>query len=244
MDWTKAKTILIVALLITNLVLLATWFSQGSRFETDAKEMEEVTISLLEDKGIYIETAIPKERPRMGSLTVQYDTVDKEKIDQLLAQQKPIAQTDQTDENYRIISEAFIEAAGLMTENVTFSHIASTGVDTQVFYKNYINDIPIEDSYIICTIREGKLIGFERYWLNPIKINDIEREVTPALAALIRFMTENAQQEEIHVQEISLVYWLDSSVIDTESPITDTAFPAWKIIYNRGEVSHIMAWEQ
>ena len=48
-------------------------------------------------------------------------------------------------------------------------------------------------------------------------------------------MSENTDEEKIYVQDISLVYWLDSSVFDTESPVTDTAFPAWKITYNRGK---------
>lgn len=38
MDWTKAKTILIVALIVTNLVLIATYSFEKSRYEEDEKE--------------------------------------------------------------------------------------------------------------------------------------------------------------------------------------------------------------
>ncbi|HWQ79388.1 MAG TPA: two-component system regulatory protein YycI [Anaerovoracaceae bacterium] len=254
MDWTKAKTILIVALVVTNLVLIATYFTQNNRFENDEKKMEDVTIKLLEEKNIFVETDIPEERPRMARLTVQFDTMDEDVVNEQLAKQKPLPAEEQTDENLVARAEDFIEKCGLMTENVTFSHIARTGSGTQsetaVFFKNYINGIAIEDSHIICTIEDGRITGFDRYWLNPVEVNNMEREVTPAVAALVRFMSETTGEEKIHVEDITLVYWLDSSVFDAESPVIDTAFPAWRITYNQGDdrintkVAHIMAWEQ
>jgi hypothetical protein len=113
-----------------------------------------------------------------------------------------------------------------------------------VIYKNYINEIAIEDSIIICTIRDGKIAEFERYWLNPVEVNDIEKEIISADTALIKFMSENTTGEKIYVHDIDLVYWLDSSAFNTEAPVTDTAFPAWKITYNRGKTQYILAWEQ
>jgi hypothetical protein len=57
-------------------------------------------------------------------------------------------------------------------------------------------------------------------------------------------MSEKTTEGKIYVEGLSLVYWLDSSVFDAESPVTDTAFPAWKITYNNGKIQHILAWEQ
>jgi hypothetical protein len=88
------------------------------------------------------------------------------------------------------------------------------------------------------------IVDFDRYWLNPVEMSDIEKEVIPAAAALIKFMSGKTDDEKIYVEDISLVYWLDASSFDVESPVTDTAFPAWKITYNRGNVRYILAWEQ
>jgi regulatory protein YycI of two-component signal transduction system YycFG len=248
MDWTKAKTILIVALVVTNLVLIATYFIQNNRFENDETDKKDVTIRLLAEKNIFVETEIPDERPKMARLTVRYDKMDENAVDQQLAAQTPLPAEEQTDENLVAAATEFIEKCGLMTENVTFSHIARTGsgtnAETAVFYKNYINGVAIEDSHIICTIKDGRITGFERYWLNPVEVDDIEKEVTPAVTALIKFMSETANGEKIHVKDIALVYWLDSSAFDAESPITDTAFPAWRITYNEGKTAYVMAWEQ
>jgi len=244
MDWTKAKSILIMALLITNLVLIGTYFFQNNRFGNDEKMMQEATIKLLEEKNIFVETDIPERHKRMPKLTVQYDKLDENFIQQQLVNQKPLGTPDRTDENLIAMADRFIEDCGLMTENVTFESIERKGDQISITYKNYINNIAIEDSYIICIIQDGKIADFRRYWLNPVETNDIDKEVIPAAAALIKFMSGNTEEEKIHVQDISLVYWLDSSVFDAESPVTDTAFPAWKITYNGGKIQHILAWEQ
>lgn len=244
MDWTKAKSILIVALLVTNLVLIATYLSQNNRFWDDEREMRDVTVKLLEEKNIFVETDIPEGHRRMPKLTVSYDKVDEETVQKQLAAQKSLPIRERSDENLIALTEAFIEACGLMTDTVTFDRIEHKEKETLVTYKNYINGTAIEDSSIVCTIRNGKITDFQRNWLKPVEINDIEKEVIPARAALIKFMSENTEEEKIYVEDISLVYWLDSSVFDAESPITDTAFPAWKITYNRGKIQHILAWEQ
>lgn len=244
MDWTKAKSILILALVVTNLVLIATYIFQNERFEDDEKEMQDVTIKLLEEKNIFVEVDIPDEHPRMGKLTVQYDKMNEDAIEQQIADQIALPDSEQTDKKLISMTTDFLEKCDLMTENVTFEHIERIGEDILVIYKNYINEIAIEDSTITCTIRDGKITEFERYWLNPVEINDIEKEIISADTALIKFMSENTAGEKINVHDIDLVYWLDSSAFNTESPVTDTAFPAWKITYNRGKTQYILAWEQ
>jgi len=244
MDWTKAKSILILALVVTNLVLIATYFFQNERFEDDEKEMQDVTIKLLEEKNIFVEIDIPDEHPRMGKLTVQYDKMNEDVIEQQLDGQIALPDSELTDKKLISMTTEFIEKCDLMTENVTFKRIERIGKDILVIYKNYINEIAIEDSIIICTIRDGKITEFERYWLNPLEVNDIEKETISADTALIKFMSENTAGEKIYVHDIELVYWLDSSAFNTESPVTDTAFPAWKITYNRGKTQYILAWEQ
>lgn len=244
MDWTKAKTILIVALIVTNLVLIATYYYQNSRYNEDEREMQEVTIRLLEEKGIYVQTDIPVGHHRLPKLTVQYDKMNENVIEEQLAKQASRGNTALTEEELIAMTTEFIESCDLMTENVTFDKIERQNGEIRVTYKNYFNEIAIEDSHIICTIRDGKIVDFERYWLDPVETNDIEKEVIPAVAALIKFMSENMDEEKIYVNDISLVYWLDSSGFDAEYPVTDTAFPAWKITFNRGKIQYILAWEQ
>jgi regulatory protein YycI of two-component signal transduction system YycFG len=244
MDWTKAKSILIVALLVTNLVLITTYFLQNGSQKDDDKEMQNATVKLLEQKNIFVNTDIPQEHPRMAKLTVRYDKMNETTVKEQLAAQKALTDPAPTDDELISMTSEFIRKCNLMTENVTFGSLDRTGADILVTYKNYIKGIAIEDSYIICTVRDGKIVDFKRYWLNPVETGSMEKEVIPAGAALIKFMGENTAKEKIYVEGITLVYWLDSSAFDAESPVTDTAFPAWKITYNNGKSRYIPAWEQ
>ncbi|WP_313233059.1 two-component system regulatory protein YycI [Tissierella praeacuta] len=77
MDWSKAKTILIVAFLVTNILLVAVLLSSQRQVETTTKEgfIEDVT-RLLNNKNIFIDTEMPKEIPSLNILTVEYEMLD------------------------------------------------------------------------------------------------------------------------------------------------------------------------
>ena len=244
MDWTKAKSILIIALIVTNIVLIFTYVFKADAFVSTDETILSDTIDLLNSKNIFIETTIPKKHNRMPVLTVEYDTIDQDILEEQLLNQKPLSSLDQTDTNIERMASEFIDRCNLLTENVRLDSIENKDNNFVITYKNYINEIPIEDSYIICEISDGIVQNVKRYWLNPIEFGKTKKEVIPAVAALIKFMSENDHDEKIYVEEISLVYWLDSSAFNTDSPVSDTAFPAWKITYNHGKIMYIMAYEQ
>lgn len=74
MDWTKAKTILIFAFLITNLFLVGGLMGGNTREE--ALYMDETylaqTLDFLEDQQLVIETELPRNIPRLAPMTVEY----------------------------------------------------------------------------------------------------------------------------------------------------------------------------
>lgn len=77
MDWSKAKSILIVALIITNTLLgLVLYQSERNVDATLKKEFIEETVRLLENKDIKIDTDIPKKNPKLTGLTVEYENVE------------------------------------------------------------------------------------------------------------------------------------------------------------------------
>ena len=56
-------------------------------------------------------------------------------------------------------------------------------------------------------------------------------------------MMQREGQEEMYISHMEMVYWLDTETVTGETPLSDTAFPAWKIVYNGGSVSYIKAYE-
>lgn len=77
MDWSKAKSILIVALIITNILLgLILYQSERNMDSTLKKGFIEDVVRLLEDKGIKFDTEIPRKIPQISWLTVEYENVE------------------------------------------------------------------------------------------------------------------------------------------------------------------------
>jgi len=81
MDWTKAKTILIIAFIITNAFLFynlerGNGFSENIPAVSDnrADDVEEI----LESRGIFLDGKIPMDAPQVASLEVGYASVDAE----------------------------------------------------------------------------------------------------------------------------------------------------------------------
>ncbi len=77
MDWSKAKSILIVALIITNALLGIVLFQSERNVDTTLKkEFIEETVRLLGNKDIKIDTDIPNKNPKLATLTVEYENVE------------------------------------------------------------------------------------------------------------------------------------------------------------------------
>ena len=77
MDWSKAKTILIVAFLITNMLLGVVLLSNNKTTDSTTKQgfVEDVT-RLLNNKDIKIDTEISREIPSLNTLEVEYEMID------------------------------------------------------------------------------------------------------------------------------------------------------------------------
>lgn len=244
MDWTKAKNILIVALIATNLVLLFTYaFQEESLSETEDTVLAD-TIALLETKNIFVKVPIPKKHNRMPVLTVEYGAMDQTLYEQELDVQEHLPADRRSEKDLRNKAEKFLRNCGLLTENVVYESLETAEGETTVIYSNQVNGIRIEDSYIKCVIKDGKVTAVDRDWLDPVAFGKMKKEIIPAATALIKFMAEHEEEEKIYVEDISLVYWLDTSSIEAKFAVSDTAFPSWKFTYNRGKIQHVMAYEQ
>ncbi|MBK5251388.1 MAG: two-component system regulatory protein YycI [Peptostreptococcaceae bacterium] len=80
MDWTKAKTILIIAFIITNAFLFYNLEKDGPSSDNlsglAAERIEEVE-EILDKRGISLPLGIPREMPEVASLEVAYFQIDK-----------------------------------------------------------------------------------------------------------------------------------------------------------------------
>lgn len=77
MDWSKAKSILIVAFIVTNLLLGYVLFINEKQIDATIKEdfINDAT-RLLNNKNIVVGTEIPRINPSLYGLTVEYELMD------------------------------------------------------------------------------------------------------------------------------------------------------------------------
>jgi hypothetical protein len=247
MDWTKAKNIIIAALIITNLVLIGSLYVKfNEKQEMQKRELSD-TISVLESRNITINTTLPNTVGNKPLLYIEYDNADQSLIEEKLKGQVGISSEIIDQSSIEKYINVFFTECNIMTKNIVLKSIVEKNGVYSIEYKNMVGDIALEDSYIKCTFSEGKIIDFQRIWLKPLDFGKTKREVMPISSALIRFMNKikegPAKDSNIVINGIELVYWLDTSALDLNSPVTDTAFPAWKFTYNTGEVIHIGAFE-
>ena len=76
MDWAKAKRILIISLLITNIVLLGfILFSQCALYDkTNSRDFIKKTKELLKENKIEVTCKVPNKSPRLNTLSVEFES--------------------------------------------------------------------------------------------------------------------------------------------------------------------------
>ena len=250
MDWSKAKTILIVALLVTNIFLVATYGTMGVK--DDPVVLDQGTlIDLLVQRGVYLETEIPKRPKSMEVVPVEVvRSVDAE-VEALLASEGAPELFNIKDtipqEEWLNIKEAdvasayvdasinFITALGFMDESVRFDEI-SINKDNNVLveFENLYDGIPLEESIMACSFEQGELADLNALWLKPIANNRKKVSVVDPAVALLALVGEKTSEEKYNVKSIELSYWLNAEESNLEGTVADTAFPAWCITYNQG----------
>ena len=83
MDWSKTKTILIVALLLTNLMLLITFFIEQSRFEVESDNNLKDVMKLYENKGVTIRQKELDFPETIKSVNIEFKTIPVEVVDSI-----------------------------------------------------------------------------------------------------------------------------------------------------------------
>lgn len=244
MDWTKAKTILIVALLVTNLFLIVTYSIIQAEDDPTEEMLQSETIALLETKDIYVEIPLPTKKSKMPVLSVEYDRLDPSLLEEQLWAQVPLAENYRSRESIIQMTQDFLRSCGIWGPNVELDRVEQEGQATTVYYQNIYDEMLVEDSYIICTVDGGQVTELNRYWLDPVELGRTKKATISASAALIKFASQKHEPGPVKIEDMEMVYWLDSSAYEAETTVSDTVFPAWKITYNGGQIKHIPAYTE
>lgn len=246
MDWTKAKTILIAALIITNVFLGISLFMIKSEIDVVTSDEINETIEFLNNRNIYIYKEIPQKLTEMPVLQVEYQHISNEEIEQLIQSQNLPFYRNMTKEEAIKITKTFLTQYLLINEETKLGSIDKESDAYIITYKNYYQNILLEECYVEITVENGRILSINRWWYTPVREGENKKSTIPATTALLKFasLQENFE-EEIIITNIELVYWIEDtslSIFNMENTTSDTALPAWKITYNNGETKYINAY--
>ena len=103
MDWSKAKNILIIALLATNFILIgAIYVEKAEVRSSDEATLRGDTVLLLKEHGIYVEEdMIPEKDQRLPVLFVKYEEGDQSVIASVLENSDIYIEKGAGEEAYR-----------------------------------------------------------------------------------------------------------------------------------------------
>lgn len=250
MDWTKAKTILIIALLLTDLLLGGMYLYQDMHRKAPIENEIENTLEVLANRSIYVDAEIPERVPKMPVLFVKHSETNTDRVEQVLYEAAENRKSPMTEKDLKTLCKDLLQKCGYDFDTLVYDSCSIEGEQAVVVYKNVYDGIPVEESSVIFQIEDGKVVSMERIWLEPVGYGKMKQKITMPTDALIQFMSEeasrreeNAEEEEIRIEKIDLVYWLDSSIGARDS-VEDTALPAWRLTYNGGQVTFIEAYDQ
>ena len=241
MDFSKAKTILIIALIITDLFLI---FTYGiDRDDSTELKNEAALISILRSNEIFVDADIPDAHDEMAVLSVEHKDISEYEINALI-EDADIKAEEKTLEGYEEAAKEFVNYLGMMS---VYAYVEETAIDetgdtASVSFACKASEFCVDGSYMICTFTGDELTGFESHWLEPRDFSDRELETISASVALLSFMSEK-EEGEIHINGIEMVYWVNE-LYETSDAVYDTALPAWRLTLEGGEVVHIEAFER
>lgn len=268
MDWSKAKNILIIAFIITNIFLI--YHIEKDMINQDALEarsegkIREV-VNILKERNIEVEADVPMEVMAMAVLDVEYTTYDLDEVQKtfgeefnvsLLMNDKVLHYERNTESSFELNitekdalqeAEKFLKKYGYKDNAILWSSNLS-GNQYDIVYKQSYKGRVLENSYMSLVVTDDGVMEFERMWLKPLNLGDSKIEIIPAPKALLKFMEDNepTEEENITIAKMDLVYWLDVSqnnFTSWENVESGTAIPTWRIELASGEVTLIPAFD-
>ena len=240
MDWTKAKTIVMIALALTIVFLVFTYGVERITNDTNPKLVQEKTLELLAKKGVRITGKLPEVEERMPVLNVEFSELDQDVLEKCIRDQKGVH--DVSEKAVLEYAEQFLKDCGVYDEHVTKKRVECKNGSYRIEYENRVKGFVLEESYMVCIVKDGIVTSLDRVWLKPQDFGKNKREVLSASEALIQYMMEKKDATPVKITDMELIYWLDPSEFDGEARLSDTAFPAWKITYNGGRYAYIKAY--
>ncbi len=241
MDWAKAKTILIIALVVLNVFLCVSFglFREPLHPDGGSKDLTAETLELLESRDLDLKIDLPEAKGARSIVTVDRIELSERKINTLIARETAVPVEERTEETIRAKAQAFLEELGVWNEN-TFISKYEVGGDGSILltFGSMVDGIPLELSNLYCYVSGGRIAVVIGVWMIGHETGESKRETIAPIDALLAFAGQVPRPKDaegnlvpLHITNMEMVYHFDSDSMANGLTVSDTAFPYWKFTY-------------
>ena len=269
MNWGKAKTILIVFLLFTTVVLYLMLYTSNSKRNVISDETVTNSITILNQRGIKLEPSlIPKKLDSAPIYTVENALIDQESfVASALGEDFSFENDIYTSKNGTLAfwGDRFSVTYpnGLDTDKALKSpaekaraYLLTLGLDlyeTDVVVKNdakgtftvtfskKLDKLPFFDRSIKCTLKGEKITGAEGSWFYNEEYSPTQASLDSVPSLLIKYSSENKSFTNIEINKITLGYAINENSVYHKKA---TVLPVYQVETKDNKVFYIDARER
>lgn len=231
MDWSRAKSILIISFLCLNLLLFyQLWININNHAGADLSytELSEETYQLLYQKNIQLHSSIPHETPSLSEITVRMNEwmLNKSEIEL----QHPIMDVMLLSKSQleEVLKEEIFQADQYTVDSIVSDH------EKYVLNQLY-NDLPMFDISIMLYHHDGNIVSYRQDYVEMV-IEDEEFKEQRIFNAYnaIYILAQHYLEPGSVIRDVSLGYYGQHY----NSAIRVLA-PQWRIVMEGGDIYYV-----
>ncbi|WP_160197019.1 two-component system regulatory protein YycI [Senegalia massiliensis] len=143
--------------------------------------------------------------------------------------------------DYHEVASNFLEDKGFKTSDYKLTKLEKNNDIVNLTYTKEYQDTMVEKSYMKFTIRNARVIKFERLWLNTIKEKENNIKLRPATDSLLKLLSVEGIRNKT-IKNIVACYYFDpnnTDVFEFDEFKSGDAFPAWKVEFTDGIIKYL-----
>ncbi|MEI7027558.1 two-component system regulatory protein YycI [Paenibacillus sp. y28] len=233
MDWSRAKTVLIVAFLLLNMMLgYELWAKKWSlsSSETDMAAVSEEVNRLMQSKGIGLETEIPKDTPRLREIVIKSSEEWKQSPKVSLPEPVKVTRAAQKWSSR--------DALGKYIQHLDLYQLDSVSSKTGTYvYTQMYGELPIFEVNLELYHEQGEVRAYKQSYVEIEEgTAEAKQKVISAFTAVRSLLETNIPQGSV-ISDVRLGYHGRFFATD-QQPL----LPFWRVVLKDGRMYYVNAF--
>lgn len=240
MDWSKAKNVMIVALIFTNIFLIYACIEKY--YEKSAVTDSKNFISALSQHGIVMEIKTPEAKEKLPVLSLSYSDPVGSNIKAVLKHSDFEVKNLKDKNEYKDMANKFMENMGFSMMDFVCGNVELNETNVKVPYISTYDGYSIYTEPLYVVFKNGKISGLDGKITIGVPASKRQVSIISPEKAILIFMSEQTKnKKKTVIKDMQLVFWVNNENVDENELVLDTAFPAWRITYDDDKIDYIEA---